>query len=487
MSQLRPVPETPPRAVLYLRQSVSRDDSISLALQESAGREHCARHGYQVVAVESDPGVSGRTWQRPAVQRTIAMIEDGQADVIVLWKWSRLSRSRRDWAIAADKVDVAGGRIESATEAVDVTTATGRLARGVLTEFAAFESDRIGEVWKEVHESRVQRGLVPNGNRRFGYQLNPETGVHEPHPTEAPVVRWAYERYVAGESPATIAEALNNRGHRTVKGGPWSAEAVIDYLAAGFGAGVLRWRGQTYPGAHETIIDADLWQAFQDRRAARAATPPRRRASRYLLSGLVYCAACGQRMHANTGTYGPNFRCKRRSLYGPEHGCTGGYVQQRVVEVAVREWVAAYAGDVERAAARAEASVAVQVTAEAEQRRLVDALKRVDASLQRLTVQLAEGLVPAEAYTAARDELLGKRAVMTSELEASGRDVRAAAVDRGAVARSLVEEWDDLPMEVVRTMLGQLIERVEVTTRRAGGGAGGGAVSRAGIVVVDRS
>lgn len=58
--RLAPVPETPPRAVPYLRQSIAREESISLALQERACRDHCLARGYEVAAIESDPGISGR-------------------------------------------------------------------------------------------------------------------------------------------------------------------------------------------------------------------------------------------------------------------------------------------------------------------------------------------------------------------------------------------------------------------------------------------
>ncbi|EFQ82746.1 resolvase, N-terminal domain protein [Aeromicrobium marinum DSM 15272] len=486
-SSLRPVPETPPRAVLYLRQSVSRDDSISLALQEAACRQHAVQNGYQVVAVESDPGVSGRTWQRPAVQRTIAMVEDGQADVIVLWRWSRLSRSRRDWAIAADKVDVAGGRIESATEAVDVTTATGRLARGVLTEFAAFESDRIGEVWKEVHASRVQRGLVPNGNRRFGYTLNRETRIHEPHPLEAPAVVTAYERAAAGESPRTIAEALNNRGFRTVKEGPWSDTTLTRFLDQGFAAGRIVWKGDVYPGAHEPLITTELWQAYTDRRAQRLTVPPRTKRSPYLLSGMVKCGRCGGPMTGSTVTFGPQFRCRRRAAYGREHGCTGGAVQMWVVEEKVREWVTAFAAQVDDATERAASTLAAQVTAEGEETRLAAAVVRVEGSLRRLTVQLADGLVPAEAYTEARDELMGRRQVLVDQLEEASRAVRAAGVDQVAIAQRLVDQWDRLPFDVLRTTLRDLVDRVEVETARASGVGGRGGVSRAKVTVFEKA
>ena len=272
--KLQPVPDAPPRAVIYIRQSVARDDSVSPDLQETACRDYARRQGYQVVDVITDLGISGRTWKRAGVARTMALIEDGGADVILLWKWSRLSRSRRDWAIAVDKVDVAGGRIESATEAVDVSTATGRLARGVLAEFAAFESDRIGEVWKEVHAERLSRGLVPNGNRRFGYIWDRDADLHIPHPIEGPALAWAYERFAAGESLYSIVKSFNQRGLVTTKGGAWSHRILRKCMDNGFAAGLVHWGGVKYPGAHEAVVAPDLWQAYLDRRSQATTMPP---------------------------------------------------------------------------------------------------------------------------------------------------------------------------------------------------------------------
>src|SRR5699024_5935988 len=146
------------RAVIYKRQSTAREESISLELQETACRDYAARHGYTVVAVEADPGISGRTFARPGVQAVMAMVERGEADVILLWKWSRLSRNRLDWYQAADKAQQAGGRIESATEPIDTSTSIGRLSRGMMIEIAAFGSERAGDQWREAHERRVRTG-----------------------------------------------------------------------------------------------------------------------------------------------------------------------------------------------------------------------------------------------------------------------------------------------------------------------------------------
>lgn len=54
------------RAVIYVRQSVARVDSISLELQESACREYARNRGYTVTHVCADCGVSGLQFIRPA-------------------------------------------------------------------------------------------------------------------------------------------------------------------------------------------------------------------------------------------------------------------------------------------------------------------------------------------------------------------------------------------------------------------------------------
>lgn len=203
-------------------------------------------------------------------------------------EWSRLSRSRRDWTVAVDRVDVAGGRIESATEAVDVSTATGRLARGVLAEFAAFESDRIGEVWREVHAKRVTAGLLPNGKPKWGYTYDTDTKIHHPDPVTGPVLQ-LYDRYLAGESFYSLTRWLNQSGHRTTADGPWRDVVLRGVMDKGFGAGLVWYLGCHHDGAHEPVITRATWQAYLDARAGRRLIMPRSKRSRYLLTGMVKC------------------------------------------------------------------------------------------------------------------------------------------------------------------------------------------------------
>lgn len=449
--RLRPVPNTPPRAVLYLRQSVSRDDSISLELQETACRDYCARRGYTVTEVIADPGISGRTWNRPGVQRTLDLIETGHADVIVLWRWSRLSRSRKDWAVAVDRVDVAGGSIESATEPVDVSTAAGRLQRGMLAELAAWESEVKGEQWKEAQARRRRNGLPHSGGYRPGYVYAEKT--YRPDPEVAPLIVEAYERFASGMGTRRLAEWLRAVGVPCrVRGASWTYRGAQRMLDSGWAAGLLHVHDPAcgclnkagsceqrtwLPAAHEPIISEKLWKAYLAERGRRTSTPRRLLTPSTPLSGLVRCAACGYGMRVKKSPRG------RGQIYACVHpGCpTPTTVVRSRAEAAVLEWLAGYAHDVDQAAAVAVSDRASRTTAKAAVTRLARSVNQLDAEMTSLAREFARGLIPEPAYVTARDELLAERSVAQMALDDVSRHLGPARPSRAMAAR-LMADWD---------------------------------------------
>lgn len=457
---LAPVPDTPPRAVLYLRQSTHREESISLELQETAGRDYCARMGYTVVDVLADPGISGRTWKRPAVQRAMAMLEGREADIIVLWRWSRLSRSRKDWALAADRADVAGGRIESATEPNDVTAA-GRFARGVMTELAAFESERIGEQWKEVQSSRVARGLPPGGKLPWGWRWG-DGGQVEVDGDKGQIVAELYARYLAGAGGRTLADWLNATGARPMHRDQWSPATIPQLLDSPVHAGFVVHRGQRHPGAHEGVISPETFDAYRRERARRAAE--REPVRRYLMSGIAICR-CGESMTGFTIYRHPKqrhpysaYRCTSLGK-GPHEGRGAWTLAVRFVDATVVEWLREVAQDV---GALVEEVRSAGRDSRLEAQRLAREVAALDKQLARLTVQLAAEVVPQGAYEAARDEIVGRRERLVSALEAAESQCREVPADPSASARALLAEWDELSVESRRAAIRALVERVDV-------------------------
>ena len=459
----------PKRAVLYLRQSTFREESISLELQENAGREYCRKMGYDVVAVEADPGISGRTWKRPAVQRVMGMIEAGEADAIVLWRWSRLSRNRKDWALAADRADLAGGSIESATEPNDATAA-GRFARGVMTELAAFESERIGEQWKEAHARRRRLGLPADGSPRYGYRKTAEGG-YEPDPVQGPILAEMYRRYLRGEGFTRITKWLNTEGIPASRGGTWSRVSVTHLLDTGFGAGKIiqrtvgkgakRYWNPTlaayHPGAHEPLITAAEWDEYLAKRHD-APAPPASIEPKYMLTGMIFCDECESPMHAgNQGLV--DYKCSGATQRG---GTARGLTMKRTnVEAAVRAWVEDLATDIDAAVRIEELRKAQRViqmeTAESLDRR-ISALKD---QMGRITVRWSEGKMPDAAYDVAIQQMDRDLAAMQiRRREAAPRS--PLVVDATSVARGLVECWDEAETIELRNLLRSLIHQVRV-------------------------
>lgn len=449
------------RALLYLRQSVTREDSISIELQEAACRRHCEANGYDVVGVEADPGVSGRTFNRPAVKRVLEQVEAGRADVVVLWKWSRWSRSRRDWAVAADTIDMAGGRIESATEDLDVTTSHGRLARGMLVEFAAFESERIGDQWKEAHSRRVRNGLPANGKARFGYKNQGKRFT--PDPETGPYLAEAYQRYTAGSSIISLVKWLNNEGVLTAAGympsdRSWSQHTLRRVLDSGFGAGFIRSHGDLLEGAHEAVITLDEWEAYQGARAARRGKSNTER-SQYLLSGMVRCS-CGAAMVG--GKYSsdrkPRFRC---AAAAQKSAHPGGYIEASILEAVAVEWLQSLVSEVEYATSTAMRLQKKHEEVTASLPRLAERVTNAEAAITRLTVSMAEGVLSADAYRSALVALEDKRDRAVVAYESAASSVRKLPGSVSTVAGELLRLWEVLPLsqrrEALRGLVGHIV------------------------------
>lgn len=487
--RLRPVPERAPRALGVIRVSRERDGMMSPDVQRASITDYCRARGYEVVDwVEGldESGSKARSAWWPRLDAAAEQVEAGDFDVIVVWKFSRTARNRLKWAVVLDRVETAGGRIESATEQVDTTTSTGRFTRGMLAELNAFEAERIGEVWHEVHENRLNRGLVPNGSRRLGY-LAISGGAHQVDPEQGPIIAEAFERYAAGASFLSIVKWLDVVGVRTVRGNPIDGSVLRKYMDSGFAAGYVAWGGALHPGAHEPLITQELWQRYLDRRATNASVPRRARSSPYLLSGLMRCAKCGGPMGGSKGPTGspPRWRCIRRNTFGRQ-ACDSSLVSQAHTDALVLGWIRSVAAGVDEATREAELESVAKISTEAEIRRASDEVVRLDAALERLTVQLAEQLVPPDAYPAARDALLKRRAAAASRADDLALQLRIRVNDRPAAARRLVDGWLTIPLEEKRAALRELIQHIEATTTpiKARKGVAGGS-SSATLVLVD--
>lgn len=137
------------KAGIYAR--VSTHDQQTLNMQIDAMKKYAAARDWQIETEIAEIG-SGAKDTRPQREALINQAKRRQIDVIIVWKLDRWGRSVNDLFYTLNELNGLGVGFISLTEALDLTTATGRAMAGLLAIFAEFE--------REVLRERVKAGIA---------------------------------------------------------------------------------------------------------------------------------------------------------------------------------------------------------------------------------------------------------------------------------------------------------------------------------------
>jgi putative DNA-invertase from lambdoid prophage Rac len=144
------------RVGLYAR--VSTFDQHTIPLQIRALREYAARRGWTIAMQVKEVG-SGAV-QRQLREKLLDAARRREIDVVLVWRLDRWGRSVADLLATLQELDHLGVGFVSLTEALDLTTPSGRAMAALLAVFAEFE--------REILRERVRAGLAharQNGQR----------------------------------------------------------------------------------------------------------------------------------------------------------------------------------------------------------------------------------------------------------------------------------------------------------------------------------
>lgn len=498
----------------YIRVSTWREEKISPEIQRAAILAWAARTKRRIIDFVEDLDMTGRNFKRK-IMECLAAVEAGCVRGVAVWMFSRFGRNMLGVKINLARLEDAGGQLESATEPVDARTAVGELQRDLLFAFAAFESNRAGEQWRDTHALRVASGVPATGRQRFGYLWTPR---RIPDPTSPTGFRVQQEGYRLDPDHAPIYDELYERkieehdGFHTLsrwltedllipapRGGPWRQGTVKNMLDSGFAAGLLRThdpkcrcpyrtipRGEKrppectegrmlyVPGAHPAAITPDRWAAYLHHRQQTRNTPPRARNATYPLTRLVHHGLCRSRISAGTGTLGGT------TVRGYAYICTAHkdspllcptplHVRRDLVESEVRAWLAEQIDP-------GTGTVAAEVIPDRPAAPVPDyshvraELARVEKALTRATVEHAKGVYDDGEYVAVRDALRAERDTLTARL-ARAAEV-AALPTRGSLRTAmatLLETWPYATPAEQNRILHRVLRRVVIHDERTEG------------------
>src|SRR5205809_4975095 len=151
------------RIFAYIRQSKTDDDeSRSLPAQERAIRDYCEREGLTLIEVYREPDQSAKVEsiaKRPVFKRMLDAVARRESDAVIVHELSRWSCNIGVSAQAFRILDNAGATLISVNDAIDRTTASGRLFTNMMSAIHEFYSENLGEHMEKATSERLHKGL----------------------------------------------------------------------------------------------------------------------------------------------------------------------------------------------------------------------------------------------------------------------------------------------------------------------------------------
>jgi DNA invertase Pin-like site-specific DNA recombinase len=136
------------RAAVYAR--VSTHDQQTLGMQVDAMKSYVEDRGWRLARRVEDVGSGAK--DRPGRGSLLKASRRREIDVIVVWRLDRWGRSVADLMTTLRELTELGVGFVSLTEALDLTTPSGRAMAGMLAIFAEFE--------REILRERVRAGIA---------------------------------------------------------------------------------------------------------------------------------------------------------------------------------------------------------------------------------------------------------------------------------------------------------------------------------------
>ncbi len=226
----------PPRAIGYVRVSTEDQarEGVSLDVQAVRIQAYCEAKGWALVEIIRDEGRSARDLHRPGIQRVLELARKRNgarvADVLVVLKLDRLTRSVKDLGNLMDEFKRLRFGFTSIQEAVDTTSATGELFFNIVASISQWERRVIGERTSAALCHRRSQGQRISRDP-FGWRVNGDGRTLHPVQGEQEILAHMASWRVQGASLAAIADRLNREGAPPKRGGCWYASSVRSVLA----------------------------------------------------------------------------------------------------------------------------------------------------------------------------------------------------------------------------------------------------------------
>lgn len=314
-------------AGLYVRVSTEKQvqEGYSVAAQKSNLTKFAHDNNFNIYGIYSDEGISGKDVKnRPEVKRLIKDIETGLIDVVLIYKFDRLTRNISDTEDFINLINRYSITIYTLSEgAVDVSNPQGRFVTRLKGAVAQLEREQTAERIKVAFAQKVKDGYsLCCSVCSYGYNRKSGQKVMTINQEEARVVKRIFRMYLDNYSFTEIAKTLNLEHIPTKKYGyevkkrdnsgnvidsqvinsVWQPKTVRLILSNPTYIGKVRYGMNTKnyfeaEGHHKPIVSQKTWDETQNKLSKIKHVPhtnlPK---DDVYFCGTLVCGVCGKKM-----------------------------------------------------------------------------------------------------------------------------------------------------------------------------------------------
>lgn len=452
------------RVGLYPRVSGhEQEDNYSIPEQIDRMKKYCESRDWMVYKIYTDSGFSGGNMERPGLQDMIKDVENGNLDMVLVYKLDRLSRSQKETLFLIEDVfEKHGVGFTSMTENFDTSTPHGKFIIGILSVFAQLEREKIKERTMIGKDSRAKEGKW-HGGRWIPIGYDYDNGLLIPNEYEAMQVKEIAGLFLKGTPVRTIERMVTEKGYRH-KHGEWEAKTIRRVLSNPVNVGMIKNRDNWHKGIHDPILDKKTFDAIQKLMEKRKEEHGGARPHQSLLGGILYCKNCGARYarqsYNGIFSYMCYSRSKKMKKMIKDPNCKNKNYRMEVLEAAILGEIHMLAIDPERIEQlrqnRPHSDTAEKIKA------ITSEIAKIDTQISKMMDLYALGTIDLDVISEKVADLNSTKTALSKEMDSLNVPDTDDVMTDEQIRNIAALMKDDLPLEDKRNIVQSLIYYIEI-------------------------
>ena len=320
--------------------------------------------------IYADKAITGtKIDKRDEFQRLIQDCMDGKIDMVIAKSLPRFARNTLDTLKYVRMLKERNIAVYFEVEKIN-TLKDGEFLMTILSSVAQQEVENTSAYVKKGLKMKMKRGELVGFQGCLGYDYDVETKTISINEEGAVLVRYIFDRYVAGAGSTMIARELNEQGHLTIRGNSWTSSSVMGIINNEKYKGDIL-LGKTFTvdpiskrrldnlgeedryyihNHHEPIITEEQFERAQEMRNRRngnrkhnVAPGKREKFSRqFAFSCMIECGFCGSNLsrrswHSNSKYKKTMWQCVKSTKEGKRFCPDSKGIPEQVIEDAFIE------------------------------------------------------------------------------------------------------------------------------------------------------